>query len=158
MLKADEKWIDEEISKALDVGLATPGRIRKKYVEEGLACTLNDKTRCREYEPKIDGKTEAHLIALVCGEPPEGYAHWSLRLLAAELVKLEQVELETVSHETVRQVLKKTTLNRGSNNNGSSLPRPMLSLSAPWKMCWICIMKPMILYDRWSVLMKATNN
>jgi transposase len=118
LLKADEAWTDEEISEALEVGLATPGRIRKRYVEDGFAGTLNGRPRRRQYEPKIDGKTEAHLIALVCGEPPEGYAHWSLRLLAAELVKLEQVELETVSHETVRQVLKKTGLNHGSNNNG----------------------------------------
>jgi len=38
---------------------------------------------------------------------PEGYARWSLRLLAARVVELEMVE--SVSHETVRRTLKKAT-------------------------------------------------
>jgi transposase len=118
LLKADEDWTDEAISQALDVGIATVGRVRRRYVEAGLDRVLNRKSSRRQYERKIDGNSEAHLIALTCGEPPAGYARWSLRLLARELVKLEQVELETVSHETVRQVLKKTSLSRGSSNNG----------------------------------------
>lgn len=118
LLKADENWIDEAISQALDVGMATVGRVRQKYVEEGLDSILNSKPNNRSYERKIDGKTEAHLIALVCGNAPEGYAKWSLRLLAERLVRLEQVELESVSHETVRQTLKKTTLSRGKTSNG----------------------------------------
>jgi hypothetical protein len=79
---------------------------------------MGGKPSQRQYERKIDGKTEAHLIALVCGDAPEGYAKWSLRLLAERLVRLEQVELASVSHETVRQALKKTTLNRGKTSNG----------------------------------------
>jgi transposase len=118
LLKADEDWTDEAISQAVDVGIATVGRVRRRYVEAGLDRVLNRKSSRRQYERKIDGNSEAHLIALTCGEPPAGYARWSLRLLARELVKLEQVELETVSHETVRQVLKKTSLSRGSSNNG----------------------------------------
>lgn len=118
LLKADENWIDEAISQALDVGMATVGRVRQKYVEEGLDSVLNDKPNSRSYERKIDGKTEAHLIALACGDAPEGYAKWSLRLLAERLVRLEQVELASVSHETVRQTLKKTTLSRGKTSNG----------------------------------------
>lgn len=118
LLKADEDWTDEAISQALDVGIATVGRLRQRYVEVGLERVLNRKPSRRLYERKIDGNSEAHLIALTCGEPPAGYARWSLRLLARELVKLEQVELGSVSHETVRQVLKKTTLNRGSSTNG----------------------------------------
>jgi hypothetical protein len=58
------------------------------------------------------------LIALVCGPVPEGYARWSLRLLADELVKIEGIEIETISYETVRQVLKKTNLSLGARNNG----------------------------------------
>ena len=118
LLKANEGWTDEAISQALDVGLATVGRVRQRYVEAGLEGVLNRKPSRRQYERKIDGNSEAHLIALSCSEPPVGYARWSLRLLARELVKLEQVEVETVSHETVRQVLKKTTLSRGDSNNG----------------------------------------
>ena len=118
LLKAGEGWTDKMISQALGVGTATIGRVRQKYVEGGLDNALNRKPTSRQYEHKIDGKTEAHLIALVCGDAPEGYADWSLRLLAERLVKLEQVEIESVSHETVRQALKKTTLSRGRRNNG----------------------------------------
>ncbi len=118
LLKADEDWLDKDISAALDVGRATVERIRKKYFEEGLEYAINRSPSNRHYERKIDGKTEAHLVALSCGAAPEGYAKWTLRLLADRLVKLEQVEIETISHETVRQVLKKSALSPGSRSNG----------------------------------------
>jgi len=63
------------------------------------------------YERALDGRQEAHLVALACSQPPAGHARWSLRLLAGELVRLEVVE--TVSHEAVRQTLKKTTSSHG---------------------------------------------
>jgi len=118
LLKASEGWTDEQIHEALDVGQATVGRIRKRYAEEGMDAALNRRPTSRQYERKIDGKAEAHLIAMACGDAPEGYARWSLRLLSERLVTLEQVEIESVSHETVRQTLKKTTSNHGKTNNG----------------------------------------
>ena len=118
LLKADKDWLDKDIRAALDVGRATVERIRKKYFEKGLEDAINRRPSSRQYERKIDGKTEAHLIALSCGNPPAGYADWTLRLLADSLVKLEQVEIETISHETVRQVLKKSASNHGSRSNG----------------------------------------
>ena len=54
---------------------------------------------------------EARLVALSCSEPPEGYARWTLRLLADKIVELGYVE--NISHEAIRQTLKKTNLNRG---------------------------------------------
>lgn len=107
LLKSDEGWTDQDISEALNIGQSTVERTRKKYYENGLAYAINRKPSSREYERKIDGKTEAHLIALSCGDAPKGYNKWTMRLLADRLVKLEQVEIESVSHETVRQVLKK---------------------------------------------------
>lgn len=118
LLKADEGWTDPQIQAALDVSRPTVERVRRKYVTEGLNAALNRKKPDREYERKIDGRDEAHLIALVCSDPPEGYAKWSMRLLAERLVALEQVEVETVSHETVRQVLKKMNLSPGKTSNG----------------------------------------
>lgn len=118
LLKADEGWTDGAISQALDVGRATVERIRRRFVEEGLEVALNRRPSTREYERLIDGKAEAHLIALACSAPPEGHKHWTLRMLAEKLVALEQVNIESVSHETVRQVLKKTSSNRGSTSNG----------------------------------------
>jgi transposase len=118
LLKADESWSDESIAEALDVGSATVGRVRQRYCEAGLSRAINRKRPDREYEHKIDGEVEAHLVALVCGEPPAGQAEWSLRLLAERLVKLEQVKLDSVSHETVRQALKKTRSSRGVSKHG----------------------------------------
>jgi transposase len=118
LLKADRDWTDAAISQALDVGTATVERIRRRFVEEGLEAALNRRPSTREYERLLDGKAEAHLIALACSAPPEGHKHWTLRMLAKKLVALVQVDIDSVSHETVRQVLKKTNSNRGSTSNG----------------------------------------
>lgn len=118
LLKADEDWTDDQIVEALDVGRATVGRIRTLYANEGLNQALNRKPPEREYERKMDGRTEAHLVALICEGPPEGRVRWTLRLLAERLVALEQVEITSISHETVRQTLKKTNLSLGRISNG----------------------------------------
>lgn len=118
LLKADAGWQDKQIAQALDVGTATIERVRKRYATTGLVTALNRQPSSRRYERKIDGATEAQLIALTCSEPPTGYARWSLRLLSEQLVRLEQVEVESVSHETVRQVLKKTNSSRGRMSSG----------------------------------------
>lgn len=68
---------------------------------------LNGQKRAKPPRAKrLDGEQEAQLIAVRLGEPPAGFANWSLRLLAHQAVELAIVE--TVSHETVRQTLKKT--------------------------------------------------
>ena len=81
-------------------------RIKKRFVEDSLESALEDKPSEREYKRKADGDLEARLIALSCGEAPEGFARWSLRMLAEKAVELEYVE--SISHETVRRILKKT--------------------------------------------------
>ena len=116
LLKADHGeggpgWSDAAVAGALDVNPSTVLRVRRQFVAEGLEATLARKRPDRVYERALDGRQEAHLVALTCGEPPDGQARWSLRLLADELVRLEVVE--TISHETVRQTLKKTTSRRG---------------------------------------------
>jgi hypothetical protein len=75
-------------------------------VEEGLEAALRPKPTRRQYERKLDGTAEAHLLALACGPAPEGQSQWTLRLLADKLVERQHVP--SISHETVRQVLKKT--------------------------------------------------
>lgn len=102
---------DAGIVKALGCGLATVARSRRQFVEEGLEETLNAKPTTRIYERRLDGKMEAHLVAMACGAPPEGRARWTLRLLADRLVGLG--EIDSVSHETIRQTLKKMTLSLG---------------------------------------------
>ena len=85
-------------------------RVRRQFVAEGLAATLERKRPDRVYERRLDGSQEARLVAVACSVPPDGQARWSLRLLADELVRLEVVE--AISHGTVRQTLKKTSPSR----------------------------------------------
>lgn len=102
---------DAEIVESLGCGRATVERVRKRFVEEGLEIALQPAPAKRVYQRRLDGKAEAHLVALACGTPPEGRARWTLRLFADRMVALEYVE--SVSHETVRRTLKKTNLNLG---------------------------------------------
>jgi hypothetical protein len=116
LLKADHGeggpgWSDAAVAGALDIDPSTVLRVRRQFVVEGLAATLERKRPDRVYERTLDGEREAHLIAVACGTPPAGHARWSLRLLADELVRLEVVA--AISHETVRQTLKKTSSSRG---------------------------------------------
>lgn len=103
---SEKKLNNKEIAKTLNVSERKVERVKKRFIDEGLDVALNGKTSDRVYKKKIDGDAEAHLVAMSCSEPPEGFSRWSLRLLSEELVKLEYTE--SVSHETVRQVLKKT--------------------------------------------------
>ena len=116
LLKADSNeggpaWNDAAISQALDVGTATVERVRKRFVEDGLDAALGRRKPRREYKRKLDGDGEAHLVALACSESPEGYARWTLRLLADRMVALEYID--ELSYQTVRRVLKKTNLSLG---------------------------------------------
>ena len=112
LLKADHGeggpgWPDAAIAGALDVNPSTVLRVRRQFVAEGLAAALARKRPDRVYERRLDGRQEAHLVALACGAPPEGRERWTLRLLADELVRLAVVE--AVSHETVRRTLQQTS-------------------------------------------------
>lgn len=112
LLKADQGpagpgWVDERVADAVETSQPTVSRVRKQYFEEGLEAALNRRAPNRHYRRKLDGEQEARLIALACSEPPEGQAHWSLRLLADKMVELEIVD-EDISYQTVRRTLKKT--------------------------------------------------
>jgi len=100
------KRTNGETAEFLKVSEGMVERVKKRFVETGLESALEDKPAEREYIRKVDGDLEARLIAISCGEAPEGFARWSLRMLADKVVELEYVD--RISHETVRQVLKKT--------------------------------------------------
>lgn len=105
LLKADEGLTDPEIMAAVDISRPTVERIRKRFVEGGLEKALNEDPRPGQ-KRKLDGRGEAHLIAIACSDPPSGHEHWTLRLIAGRLVELGVVD--GISHETVRLTLKKT--------------------------------------------------
>jgi transposase len=109
--KGHPGWTDEAISDAFDISVATVERVRQKYVRHGLDAAVKRRVRSRERARRLDGKQEAHLIALACSKPPTGHERWTLRLLADRMVQLEYVD--ELSHETVRRTLKKTNSSRG---------------------------------------------
>jgi hypothetical protein len=109
LLKADAdgpNWADVEIAKAFDCSIRTLEYLRERLVTEGFEIALNGQPKSRVRGKALDGEQEAKIIALRLGEPPRGFANWSLRLLAEQAVALEIVE--SVSHETLRRTLKKT--------------------------------------------------
>jgi transposase len=102
--KADEGLSDPQIMAALNISRPSVERIRKRYVRGGLQKALNEDPRPGQ-QRKLDGRGEATLLATACSEVPDGYEHWTLRLLASKLVELAVVE--TISYETIRGTLKK---------------------------------------------------
>lgn len=112
----DKRSTNKDISRILKIGMRKIDRVKKRFVEEGLDITLHGKKGTRVCTRKADGDFEAHLIALNCSEPPEGFSRWSLRLLADKVVEFDYID--HISHETIRQVLKKTKRNRGNKKAG----------------------------------------
>ena len=109
LLKADAdgpRWPDVKIAEAFNCRVQTIENLRKRLVTDGFELALEGKKRQEPATPpKLDGEGEAKLIAMRLGKPPAGYGHWTLHLLAEEMVALEVVD--SISHETVRKVLKK---------------------------------------------------
>jgi hypothetical protein len=116
LLKADQGkagggWADEEICRALDTNITMVARVREKLVTQGLDAVLTRKERdTPPIEPIFDGKRQAQLIALACSKPPAGFARWTVRLLAEQVV--ERKIVPTAHFNTVARALKKTTSNR----------------------------------------------
>jgi len=117
LLKADSSeggpsWSAEQIQEAFGVGVSTIWRVRRRFVENGLEDALTRRPQPPRPEKRIlNGRHEAYLIALSCGEKPEGRERWSVRLLAHKMVEAGYVE--QVGRETIRVMLKKTNSNPG---------------------------------------------
>ena len=108
-----DKQKNQEVAKVLQIGERTIERLKKLFVEEGFEVAVYGKGEVsqRYYHRVMDGEIEAKLVALCCSDPPEGYAKWSLRLLADKMVELKYVD--SVSYETIRRTLKKTNYSPG---------------------------------------------
>lgn len=115
LLKADsgedgQGYSDTEIVEALDTSRRTVMRVREKLVTEGLEAALSRKKReTPPVAPIFDGERQAKLTALACSEPPEGFARWTIRLLAEHVV--ERRIVPAAHFNTVGRALKKTTSN-----------------------------------------------
>jgi transposase len=132
LLKADKNGDakgDEEIAKILHCSQYTVAKLRERFGKERLG-VIHDKERSGR--PKIiDGDVEAHIIAIVCSNPPEGRERWTMQLIANRVVQL--TDLESCSEFAVRQILKKTNLSLGRKKNGKFHPKQMKSLFGGWK-------------------------
>jgi len=132
LLLADAGHDDEAIAEAVAVSARTVARARQRLVTEGLAAALDHRPQPpRPDKVKIKGDVEQQLVRLACTDPPEGRCHWTLQLLADELVALGLVA--SLSTETVRQALKKTTSTPGWCGPGASRPTPTGSTSGAWR-------------------------
>ena len=107
---------NEEIARVLKISMKKIDRVKKRFVEEGFDVSLNGRKGSRVYKKKADGDFEAHLVALSCSEPPEGFVRWSLRLLADKVVELDYID--SISHEAIRRILKKTKSSLGGEKVG----------------------------------------
>ena len=112
----DHLMKNKDVAAVLKISMRKIDRVKKRFVEEGLEIAIGGRKGDRVYKKKADGDFEAHLVALSCSEPPEGFSRWSLRLLADRVVELNYVD--SISYETVRRVLKKTKSNRGKSKDG----------------------------------------
>ena len=105
----EKKKDNRELAKWLGISATTVNQVRKTYIEGGLECALRRKTRITpSTASKITGELEAKIIAAALGPPPEGYAKWTLRLLAEYC--MEQQYVVSISHTTVGETLNSNEL------------------------------------------------
>ena len=131
------KMTRTQVSQALSMHVNTIDRIRRRFVQEGEAPSLDRKPRAMPpTPPKLDGRGEAHLVAICCSAAPQGRTRWTLQLLTDELVKRRIVT--SISTETVRKTLKKTSFSLGARSAGA-FPNAMRRVSSRrWKTSLTC--------------------
>jgi transposase len=115
LLLAAEERTDEEIVQALRIGVATVGRTRRRFVEEGLEASLRERPRPGA-RPKLGPKAQAYVVALACTKPPEGRHRWTMQMLADRVVELQLVP--DITDEAIRLLLKRTSSSRGCTSSG----------------------------------------
>jgi transposase len=96
-------WRQSEVQLATGAGIATVGRTRRRFLQEGLEAAVYG------YEPTgaprlLKATQEARIVALACSDPPPGRSKWTTQLLAEHAV--ERGFVDKVGRETVRLVLK----------------------------------------------------
>ncbi len=103
---------DTEIVESLGCGLRTVERVRKKFVTESLEQAISSKPHPpRPEKIKIKGNVESQMIEIARSDPPEGRSHWTVSMIAEQMIALNCVD--TVGKETVRVALKKRESHHG---------------------------------------------
>ena len=131
------RYHDQAIAAALGMHVNTVARVRKRFALRGEQPALDRKPRATPpVPPKLDGRAEAHLVAVCCSPPPQGHARWTLSLLARELVGRKVVT--SVCRETVRLALKKMSCSRGGRSGSASRSGTRRGSSRRWSKCSTC--------------------
>lgn len=137
---------NQTIAEDLLVSARTVSRVRQRFVAAGLEAAVYDRDRTGR-PIAIDGAAEAKLIMLACSQPPAGRSHWTLQLLADQMVTLGFTE--HISDTWVLQLLKKTNCDLGASKVGV-FPKSALASLPRWKMSWRSTTDLMISSIRWS--------
>lgn len=152
---AHDKFIDEEIAKALKTSVATIERVRERFVVGGLDFALQEEPRAGA--PRmLNGKQEAFLIALACTLPPSGHTCWTMQLLADKFIE-SKVPDASVSDETVRRTLKKTISSPGFAMSGAFQPL-VQNLCGGWRTSSTSTPSRIIRAFRWCALTNGPIN
>ena len=113
----NKEWTDKGIAKAYHTTEKSVGNLRRRFVEKGLDAALGREKREVAPRIKIDGETEAKIVALTCSKAPDGHSQWTLRLLADKVVEFGI--MDSVSHTAIADCLKKTKLSHGYMSSGA---------------------------------------
>lgn len=105
LLELDRGKSLAEVATTLDLVYHTIASLRNAYHKSGLNC-LEDAPRSGR--PRlVDSLQRAKITALATSDAPEGYARWSVRLLAEKVV--ESGICDEISYSCVHTILKKTS-------------------------------------------------
>lgn len=108
--EAVERRSETAISQAYHLSVRSVERIRRQFCERGMGIFESQPRKSRS-DKKIDGRVEAHILAVSCAEPPVGQSRWKLQSIADKVVELGVIE--HLSHTSVGTVLKKTRSSLG---------------------------------------------
>ena len=102
LLQLAEDVSAPQVAKTIPLTLQAIRRLGHRYQKAGLEGALNEKQRPGAAEV-LDNNQRQRIIAMVCADPPEGRARWTVRLVAEQAVKRKLVP--RVGRETIRILL-----------------------------------------------------
>ena len=102
LCQLDEGKSISEVAANVRLSSKAVREIGRRYEESGLDRALYEKQRPGA-QSLLDTKQRQRIIAMVCSDPPEGRARWTVRLIAEEAVKRKLVP--RVGRETIRILL-----------------------------------------------------
>jgi len=102
LLQLAEHASAPQIAKVIPLTAQAIRRLCHRYEQGGLNGALYEKQRPGAVEV-LDSNQKQRIIAMVCSDPPEGLARWTVRLVAEEAVKRKLIP--RVGRETIRILL-----------------------------------------------------